>query len=177
MNKIKKWLFGIGILVILGIVGNCLPKNDTEDNQEIAGEVLSQDVSLNEKKEPSLSKDELINVLEGYETLFNNHIQGLDKVAQNNDNLEMQKSFSETKDAAYATFGLLSDLKKEYDSNSNEYKTINELQTVFNSLQDACKHGISYIDKNEYKYYEKYESSLNECSIFIERYNEAKENI
>ena len=155
-------------------MGSFIPDNEIEDNKE---ELKTQEVSVEDKKEPSLSKDELIEELEFYETLFSNHTQGLDKVAQINDVVEMQNSFSSTKDAVNLAFDRLFELGREYDSSSNEYKAINELQTVFTSLESACEHGINYLDKNEYKYYEKYEDSLQECNIFIERYTEAKENI
>ena len=173
MKLSKKWKIGIGGFLALFIISSFLPDSKVEESKQ----ELTKEVSVEEKKEPTLSRDELIKELEFYETLFNNHIQGLDKIEQGNDILEMQNSFSLSKAASDSAFGKLFELAKDYDSSSNEYKAINELQTAFSSLENACDNGIKYLDKNEYKYYEKYEENLKQCGIFIERYNEAKNNI
>ncbi len=170
MNK-KKWGIGIGIVVALGVIGSFLPESEVKEQEPVAQETSKEEV------QETLTKEELIERLEGYETMYSNNVSGLEKVASEGDQLEMQKSFASTRDACSATFGLLYDLKKGYDAKSTEYKAINELQTAFNSLEDACKNGIDYIDKNEFKYLEKYEDNIEQSNLFIERYNEAKNNL
>ncbi|MGL5568872.1 MAG: hypothetical protein ACRDB9_06505 [Cetobacterium sp.] len=169
MSKMKK--IGIGVVVVLGlaVVGSFMP--DTEETPApVEKEVVAE-------KEPTLTKEELIEKLEMYETMYDNHIAGLTKVSEAGDTIEMQKSFAQSREISSSTFSALYDLSKEYKTDSNEYKAINEMQTVYSSLEDACKNGIKYLDKNEFKYLEKYEENIKQTQIFMERYKEVKSNI
>lgn len=168
MNK-KKWGIGIGVVIALGVIGNFLPESEVK-------EPVAQETSKEEVQE-TLTKEELIERLEGYETIYSNNLDGLAKAADTGNQTEMQKLFSSTADASSATFEILYDLKKGYEPKSNEYKVINELQTAFNSLKDACKNGVKYIDSNDSKDLEKYEENIEQSNLFIERYNEAKNNL
>lgn len=170
MEKKKKWIIGIVVVLGLAAIGSFLPDTQTEDTQQ------QKEVAA-EKKEPSLTKDKLKEKLDGYETMYNNYVEGLQKVSDENNIEEMKTIFSETKDASQSVFSLLHDLKGEYDAESNEYKAIAELQTAFNSLKDACKDGSEYIEKNDSKYLDKYENNIKQSAIFIERYTDAKSNI
>lgn len=170
MSKSKKWGIGIAVVLGLAVVGSFLP-----DSEEASTPAPVETVS--EVKEPSLSKEELIAKLDLYETMYNNHITGLSKVSETGNTIEMQKSFAESRDISSAAFSTLSKLKGEYETDSNEYKAIGEMQTVYSSLEDACRNGIKYLDKSEFKYFERFEQNINQAQIFIERYKEVKVNI
>jgi hypothetical protein len=179
MKKLKKWAIGIAVLLGLGLVA---PDTQEEENIEVVNaENMEQGTTENEveetTKQPSLTSEELITKLEFYEYLYSSYLESIDKSAAGNDPLEMQNSFAEVRDTSMAVFELLRDIKKEYEGDSSEYSAIYELQTAFNSLNNACKNGIKYIDKNEYKYFEKYKNNLTQSAIFIERYNDAKAEI
>lgn len=89
----------------------------------------------------------------------------------------MQKSLSSTRDISDSAHSKIFEIKSEYNSDSPGYKVLNELSVVFNSLESDCKNVIKYLDKNEYKYYEKYEDDLKQSDLFLQRYMEAKNNI
>lgn len=169
--KNKKWLIIGAVVICLGIVGNLLPDSKVEDSSNKTEPV--EEVS----KVASITTDELIERLDGYETMYSNHIENFAKVAEEGDHTKMKDSFVESKDAASATFAILSDLKKEFDSSSNEYKAINELQTAFNSLKDACDDGANFIVTNDSKDLEKYESNMKQSDLFLQRYIEVKESL
>lgn len=175
IKGMKKGTKIILCLLVLGLIGAIFFDDSSEVESDAESAKIEEVVEIS--KEPSLTNEELFSKLEGYATLYNNHLKGFVEVADTNDSVEMKKLFEETSSASEATFGLLSDTKKEYNPDTNEYKTIDELQTAFNSLKDACKAGINYIEKNEEKYLSKYEDNIDQANIFIERYNEAKSNI
>ena len=173
LKSMKKGTKIILALVILGAIGSMFMQEESADNMSVSN-IEQQE---NEAKEPSLTKEELLSKLEGYEILINNHLEGFAKVAETGDNEKMKQLFKETSTAAEATRGLLSDTIKEYNSETNEYKAINELKTAFNSLKDACNAGVKYIDSNEEKYLNKYENNIDQVNIFVDRFNEVKSNI
>lgn len=173
-RKFKKWGIIFCVLFVLGAIGSIFQSDESEIETDAPA---TEEVAAEKPKEPSMTKEELMDKLNMYEQLYTNHLNGIAKVAEKNDDLELQKSLASTRDIADSAREKIFKAKSEYDSSSNEYKALDELSVVFNSLGSACKNGIKYIDKGEYKYYEKYEDDLKQSDLFMQRYSEAKNNI
>ena len=139
-------------------------ENDKENNTEV-------------KEENKLSNEELIKKLETYENIYTVIPSAIEEASQNNDTLEMQKTFATGRDVLEKGWQELGDLRNGYDEESNEYKAIENLHLAFFTLRDACKSGIKYLDKNEYKYYEKYEKNCASAGAWINDYLIYKEKI
>lgn len=173
-RKLKKWGIILCVLFVLGVIGTISEKND----KSVEADAPTTEETVAEKpKEPVMTTDELMEHFDTYEKLYVNHLEGIAKVAEKNDNLELQKTLANTRDISNSAHSKIFEIKSGYDSSSDEFKALNELSTAFNSLESACKNGIKYIDKNEYKYYEKYENDLKQSDLFLQRYMEAKNNI
>ncbi|RDY23755.1 hypothetical protein CHF27_006425 [Romboutsia maritimum] len=178
MDKIKelakkhKIITGI---IVLSIIGMFVPNDNSNIDKNKHSEI--KEVAVEQKKEPSRSKEELIDTLDTYDKMYSNHLEGIDKIASENDPIAMQKSFAQTRDISEMAFTKIVEIKGEYEVDSQEYKALNELQVAFNTLSSACKDGIKYIDKQEYKYLEKYEKHIKEANLFIANFQEAKSNI
>lgn len=180
-KKIGKMILGIctsAFLIFSFIVSeNQTDPNTTSNNNENI-EVSNDDTSTkgNLEKE-TLSSEELISKLETYEGIYSVIPAAIQEASQNNDKLEMQKTFADGRDILEKCWQELSDLKRDYNNDSNEYKAIDNLHLAFFTLRDACKSGIKYLDKNEYKYFEKYEENCNSAGAWINDYLIYKEKI
>lgn len=170
MSKAKKLGIGIIILLVLGVIGSFIPDDKNSDT-------VAKETSNQKTKESTMSKEDLVNNLDMYESLYSNHLENISKVASNDDPIELKKTFIESKDKANVAKSKIFDIKQEFDSSSNEFKALNELSTAFNSLESAYSNGIKYLDKNESKYFEKYEDDLKQSDLFLQRYMEEKSKL
>ncbi|EQK42793.1 hypothetical protein C672_1737 [[Clostridium] bifermentans ATCC 638] len=173
-RKLKKWGIILCVLFVLGVIGTI---SQSDESEVETNTTAAEENTAEKSKKPSMTTDELMEYFDTYEKLYVNHLEGISKVAEKNDNLELQKTLANTRDISNAAHSKIFDIKSGFDSSSNEYKALDELSVAFNSLESACKNGIKYIDKNEYKYYEKYENDLKQSDLFLQRYMEAKNNI
>ncbi|WP_250673804.1 hypothetical protein LZ906_006830 [Paraclostridium ghonii] len=173
-RKLKKWGIIFCVICVLWVIGTISEKNDKSVEADAPS---TEETVAKETKKPSMTKDELMNKLDMYEKLYSNHLGGIAKIAEKNNDLELQKSLASTRDIADSAYSKIFKIQREYDSSSNEYKALDELSVVFNSLESACNNGIKYIDKGEFKYFEKYEDNLKRSDLFMQRYSEAKEKL
>ena len=180
-KKIGKMILGIcasAFLIFSFIVSENPTDTNTSSNNNENIEVSDVDVSNNDNSQKeTLSNEELISKLETYEGIYAVIPASIQEASQNNDKLEMQKTFANGRDILEKCWQELSDLKRNYSSESNEYKAIDNLHLAFFTLRDACKSGIKYLDKNEYKYFEKYEDNCNSAGAWINDYLVYKEKI
>lgn len=180
-KKIGKMILGICASVFL-IFSFISSENQTDTNSKSNNneniEVSNTDENTKDNLEKEiLSNEELISKLETYEGIYSVIPASIQEASQNNDKLEMQKTFANGRDILEKCWQELSDLKRNYNNDSNEYKAIDNLHLAFFTLRDACKSGIKYLDKNEYKYFEKYEENCNSAEAWINDYLVYKEKI
>lgn len=100
-----------------------------------------------------MTSEELISKLETYEAIYSVIHVGIQEASQTNNTLEMQKSFITGRDVLEKGWQELGDLRKLYNTESDEYKAIEKLNMAFYTVKNAYKNGIKYLDKNEYKYF------------------------
>ncbi|HGE7939197.1 TPA: tripartite tricarboxylate transporter TctB family protein [Clostridioides difficile] len=122
-------------------------------------------------------KNELVKKLETYEKLYLMIPASIKEVSESNNKIELQKTFATGRDVSSRCGQELGDLKGNYDTKSKEYEAIQNLQMAFYVVKDACKNGIKYLDKNEYKYYEKYENNCSEAGDWYSNFVAFKEKI
>lgn len=180
-KKIGKMILGIcasAFLIFSFIVSENPTDTNTSSNNNENIEVSDVETSNNDNSQKeTLSNEELINKLETYEGIYAVIPASIQEASQNNDKLEMQKTFANGRDILEKCWQELSDLKRNYNNDSNEYKAIDNLHLAFFTLRDACKSGIKYLDKNEYKYFEKYEDNCNSAAAWLNDYLVYKEKI
>lgn len=170
----------LSILLIYSFATYESPEPDltTGDNSSVETSSNEKDTTADqEKKSPSLTKDELMKKLETYEGIYSVIPSAIQEASNGTDKLEMQKTFADSRDILQKGWSDLSDLKSEYDSKSDEYKTVENLHMAYYTLMDACKNGIKYLDKNEFKYFEKYEDNCKDAGAWLNDYLVYKEKI
>ena len=186
INGAKNKKFGkmiLGICTSAFLIFSFLNTEDTKENNITSSEDTTIEASSENSNtqenlgKETLSSEELISKLETYEGIYALIPAAIQEASQNNDKIEMQKTFASGRDTLERCWQELSDLKRNYDSNSNEYKAIDNLHLAFFTLRDACKSGIKYLDKDEYKYFEKYEQNCNSAGAWINDYLVYKEKI
>ncbi|NJJ35327.1 hypothetical protein GSQ51_03695 [Clostridioides difficile] len=148
-----------------------------EEAKKIADEKKKQEDNEKKAQAEQTKKNELVKKLETYENIYLMIPASIEETSASNNALELQKTFSTGRDVASKCWQELGDLKDKYSTESNEYKAIQNLQLAFFVVKDACKNGIKYLDKNEYKYYEKYEKNCNEAGAWYSDFVTFKELI
>ncbi|HBF8537091.1 TPA: hypothetical protein KO029_003609 [Clostridioides difficile] len=148
-----------------------------EEAKKIADEKKKQEDNEKKAQAEQTKKNELVKKLETYENIYLMIPASIEEKSASNNALELQKTFSTGRDVASKCWQELGDLKDKYSTESNEYKAIQNLQLAFFVVKDACKNGIKYLDKNEYKYYEKYEKNCNEAGAWYSDFVTLKEKI
>lgn len=180
-KKIGKMILGIctsAFLIFTFIISGDETSTTTTSTDTKTIEVSNENNNTRDNSEKeSLSKEELISKLETYEGIYSIVPASIQEASQENDKLEMQKTFADGRDILEKCWLELSDLKRNYNSDSNEYKAIDNLHLAFFTLKDACKSGIKYLDNNEYKYFEKYEKKCESAGAWINDYLVYKEKI
>ncbi|MBU5227881.1 hypothetical protein KQI36_14715 [Clostridium senegalense] len=190
-KKIGKSIGG-GALILIMILGLALSnRTNTELAAKLAKEPVKQVVknegtkaeskeAVKEKskqEETTLSNEELLAKLETYEGIYAMIPSAIQEASQSNDKLQMQKTFSDSNEVLKKCWLELQGLLKQFDNESDQYKTVNNLSMSFFTLKDACKNGITYLDKNEFKYYEKFEKCCNEAGAWLNDYMVYKEKL
>ncbi len=177
-KKIGKVIIGVvacAFIIFSALVSNEL--NDTTSLDTVEKDNTTLEATNTETKEPKLTTEELLSKLETYEGIYAIIPGAIEDVAASNDTFQMQKTFADSRDILEKGWQDLSKLKREYDSKSDEYRTIENLHMAFYTLRDACKNGIKYLDKNEYKYFEKYEDDCASAGAWLNDYLIYKEKI
>ncbi|HBI91149.1 MAG TPA: hypothetical protein DDY58_01215 [Terrisporobacter glycolicus] len=85
--------------------------------------------------------------------------------------------YSTCRDISSKCWEELGALKREFKSDTNQYKAIDNLQVTFYSLKDANKNAIKYVDNEEYKYFEKYENNCTLAGQFYDTYETLKREL
>ncbi|MCC0783380.1 hypothetical protein IR152_09845 [Clostridioides sp. ES-S-0108-01] len=148
-----------------------------EEAIKLAQEKQNSENAEKQAQAEQTKKDELVKKLETYESIYLMIPASIKETSESNNAFELQKTFSTGRDVASKCWQELGDLKDKYSTESNEYKAIQNLQLAFFVVKDACKNGIKYLDKNEYKYYEKYEKNCSEAGAWYSDFVTFKELI
>lgn len=148
-----------------------------EEAIKLAQEKQNSENAEKQAQAEQTKKDELVKKLETYENIYLMIPASIEETSASNNALELQKTFSTGRDIASKCWQELGDLKDKYSTESNEYKAIQNLQLAFFVVKDACKNGIKYLDKNEYKYYEKYEKNCSEAGAWYSDFVTLKGNL
>lgn len=179
-KKVGKVIIGVvacAFIIFSAFVSNQLsetPKTDTAEGDDTTVEATNTETETEESK---LTTEELLKKLETYEGIYAVIPATIQDISATNDTLEMQKTFADGRDILEKGWQDLSDLRKNYDSKSDEYLAIENLHMAFYTLRDACKNGIKYLDKNEYKYFEKYEDDCASAGAWLNDYLVYKQEI
>ncbi|EGT4571166.1 TPA: hypothetical protein KN209_002207 [Clostridioides difficile] len=148
-----------------------------EEAIKLAQEKQNSENAEKQVQAEQTKKDELVKKLETYESIYLMIPASIKETSESNNAFELQKTFSTGRDVASKCWQELGDLKDKYSTESTEYKAIQNLQLAFFVVKDACKNGIKYLDKNEYKYYEKYEKNCGEAGAWYSDFVALKGNL
>ncbi|MCC0630163.1 MULTISPECIES: hypothetical protein [unclassified Clostridioides] len=152
-------------------------KKKDEEAKKVEEEKQKKDEASKKTQVEQNKKNELVKKLETYEKLYLMIPASIKEVSESNNKIELQKTFATGRDVSSRCGQELGDLKGKYDTKSREYEAIQNLQMAFYVVKDACKNGIKYLDKNEYKYYEKYENNCSEAGDWYNNFVVFKEKI
>lgn len=173
-KKVGKIILGgfLAVCIVYGLATFDTTDTSTDsasgDSIETSNETTKPEEDIEET--PTMTSEELISKLETYEAIYSVIPAGIQEASQTNNTLEMQKSFATGRDVLEKGWQELGDLRKSYNTESDEYRAIENLHMAFYTLRDACKNGIKYLDKNEYKYFEKYEDDCASAGAWLNDY-------